>query len=277
MPKPASPPSQQTANLLRQDLHPALPVLGILGVGHFASYTLAGLRRGGFSGQVVLSPRNAEVARTLAKEQSCLVAGSNQEVIDRASMLLLSVRPHQLADLLKDLTFRSDQIVISAIAGISLDEHRAAGPLPEQLVRMIPVCSIEAGEGIIPIFPSHPLVEALARFTGTPVALESEEQFDLALVASCMNGWLYEFFGDLADWLTNKGLPEDKTREMILHNIRGATAYGLLKKNETLQDITQGIATPGTFTLDGLKQLRNQQGISAWTKAMDGVLGKLKA
>ncbi|WP_169337426.1 pyrroline-5-carboxylate reductase dimerization domain-containing protein [Kiloniella laminariae] len=266
--QPPTPESSQEQSL-------ALPVLGVLGVGHFASYTIAGLRRGGFTGQIILSPRNAEIARALAKKHDCLIAKTNQEVVDRSGMLLLSVRPQHLADLLEALTFRPDQIIISAIAGISLEQHRDAGALPDQLVRMIPVCSIEAGEGVTPVFPPHPLVEALARFTGTPVSLENEKQFDLALAASCMNGWLYEFFGEMTDWMTAKGLPKDKAREMILHNIRGATAYALFKKDEKLQSITQGIATPGTFTLDGLEQLRKDNGIKAWASAMEGVWEKL--
>ena len=249
--------------------------LGILGVGYFASYFIAGLRKGGFKGQILLSPRNAKTASKLAQTHNCSIAESNQEVIDRSDIVLLSVKPEHLQELLTNLDFKDDQIVISAVAGISVENHHKAGPLPETLIRMIPVCCIEAGEGVVPIYPTHKTVEDLARFTGAPVVFDTEQEFDLSLAASCMNGWLYEFFGSMAQWLENKGLPPETARVLVLHNVRGATGYALLKENEDLTSITNGIATEGTYTLKGLDVLRNHQGITAWDKALDEVHANL--
>ncbi|WP_419902593.1 NAD(P)-binding domain-containing protein [Kiloniella sp.] len=245
--------------------------LGILGVGYFASYFVAGLRKGGFEGKILLSPRNTETANKLAQTHNCAIADSNQEVIDQSDIALLSVRPEHLQALLSGLIFRADQIVISAIAGISLESHHKAGKLPENLIRMIPVCCIEAGEGVVPIYPANEIVENLARYAGAPVVFNSEDEFDLSLAASCMNGWLYEFFGSMSQWLENKGLPPQTARDLVLHNVRGATGYALLKETEDLTSITNAIATEGTYTLKGLDVLKAQQGITAWDKALDEV------
>ncbi|KKJ77006.1 hypothetical protein WH95_10085 [Kiloniella litopenaei] len=254
----------------------ANPILGILGVGYFASYFITSLRNGGYEGTIYLSPRNAQTAKRLSEEHRCLIAQNNQDVIDKSDIILISVRPEQLSDLLGQLSFRNDQIVISAVAGKTIDEHfTIADNLPPTLIRMIPVCSIEAGEGVVPIFPSNAEVEKLANYTGTPISFDSEHDFDLALTTSCMNGWLYEFFGTMTDWLEKKGLSQDKARKVILHNIRGATAYALQKDDQKLADITREIATEGTFTLEGLNLLKKQQGFTAWDQALDHVHKKL--
>lgn len=250
-------------------------ILGILGVGYFASYFIAGLRKGGFQGEIILSPRNAKTSQKLAQDHACSIAKTNQEVIDQSDLILLSVKPEHLNALLTDLAFHADQIVISAIAGVSMEKHRRSGKLPETLIRMIPVCCIEAGEGVVPMFPANKIVENLANFAGAPVVFDSEDEFDLSLVASCMNGWLYEFFGSMAQWLEEKGLPPETARALILHNVRGATGYALLKEKDDLASITGGIATEGTFTLTGLEVLRDQQGIKAWNKALDDVHANL--
>lgn len=249
--------------------------LGILGVGYFASYFVAGLRNGGFHGKIILSPRNAKTSQKLAQDHTCSIAKTNQKVIDQSDLILLSVKPEHLSVLLTDLTFRADQIVISAIAGVSIKDHREHGTLPETLIRMIPVSCIEAGEGVVPMFPANRTVESLANFAGTPVVFDNEDEFNLSLVASCMNGWLYEFFGSMTQWLEDKGLPPETARALILHNVRGATGYALLKQKEDLASITKGIATEGTYTLSGLEILRDQQGIKAWNKALDKVHSNL--
>ncbi|MFD2206827.1 NAD(P)-binding domain-containing protein [Kiloniella antarctica] len=249
--------------------------IGILGVGYFASYFIAGLRKGGFKGQILLSPRNAQTANKLAQTHNCSIAVTNQDVIDHTDLVVVSVKPEHLQELLTGLSFKDDQIVVSAVAGISVENHHKTGPLPQTLIRMIPVCCIEAGEGVVPIYPAHKIVEDLARFTGAPVTFNTEEEFDLSLAASCMNGWLYEFFGSMTQWLENKGLPSETARTLVLHNVRGATGYALLKENEDLTSITNDIATEGTFTLKGLEVLRKHQGIIAWDKALDEVHANL--
>jgi pyrroline-5-carboxylate reductase len=252
------------------------PVLGILGVGYFASYFISSLRNGGYKGTIYLSPRNAQTAERLSQEHHCLVAQNNQDVIDKSDIVLLAVRPEKLSSLLAPLSFRDNQIVITAVAGKTIAAHYTiAGHLPKTLIRMIPVCSIEAGEGVVPIYPSNPQVENLADFTGTPISFDSEHDFDLALTTSCMNGWLYEFFGTMTSWLEEKGLSQDKARNVILHNIRGATAYALQKEDQKLADITGEIATEGTFTLEGLNLLKKQQGFTAWDQALEHVHKKL--
>ena len=78
-----------------------MKTLGILGTGHLASYTVAGLRNNSDNRKIIVSPRNSNTARALAESYHCEIAASNQDVVDRSACILLSVRPHQLDDLLE--------------------------------------------------------------------------------------------------------------------------------------------------------------------------------
>jgi pyrroline-5-carboxylate reductase len=66
---------------------------GVIGTGHFASYFIAALRRGGYEGDILLSPRNASIAARVARDHRCLVAISNDDLLADADVILLSVRP----------------------------------------------------------------------------------------------------------------------------------------------------------------------------------------
>ncbi|ANG62234.1 hypothetical protein A8C75_06840 [Marinobacterium aestuarii] len=91
--------------------------LGIIGAGHLASYTVAGLRNGGDNRRIVVSPRNRELSARLGRDYGCEVVASNQAVIDTADWILLAVRPEFLNPVLAECRFRGDQLVISCIAG----------------------------------------------------------------------------------------------------------------------------------------------------------------
>ncbi len=162
-----------------------MPTLGILGVGHLATYTVTGLRNGGDQRRIILSPRNAEAASRLAGQCRCDIAGSNQAVVEGSDIILLAVRPQSLSTLLRGLTFKPGQLVISAMAGVSLQQLRQySGLQATTLVRALPPASVEVGAGPVPLFPANAAAETLFGTMGKVIVLESEALFDVALAES---------------------------------------------------------------------------------------------
>ncbi len=98
--------------------------IGFIGVGALAEYTIKGIRRGGFGGRILLSPRNQAMAQQLASDCRCEVMESNQAVADGCEQLVLSTRPADCIDALGQLSLRPDQLLISVVAGVTLDELR---------------------------------------------------------------------------------------------------------------------------------------------------------
>ena len=73
--------------------------IGILGVGELTEKIVIGLRRSGFSGRVLLSPRNNDRARELCRLWACEIAQNNQGVVDDSDLLFLGVRPDAVEQL----------------------------------------------------------------------------------------------------------------------------------------------------------------------------------
>ena len=250
-------------------------ILGILGIGHLATYTVTGLRRSGDIRRIILGPRNAENAKQLASTFDCEVAQSNQTVIDQADLILLAVRPFQLDDLLADLHFPKDKIVISAAAGVSLKQLRAKAGLPEQLALILPGVAAENVQGFVPIYPDIPEVKALADSLGKTIALDSESQFDEAASMACLNGWMYRFFDVQVNWLTEHGIDDDNARQIVLHNTLGAAHYALGRPQESLLELAGEIAKDGTYTKLGLDQLEAGGAFTQWSDTLDMIKQKL--
>ncbi len=253
------------------------PSLGILGVGHLASYTVQGLRHAGDTRDIMLSPRGAAQSAKLAKAFNCKIASNNQEVIDHSDMILLAVRPFQADALLAECDFASasDKVVISAMAGIDMDELRAKAELPEQLALMLPTVAAENAQGFVPVHPPIKPALDLANNLGKAIAFDDESQFDLAATHAVLHGWLYRFFAEQISWLEQQGLDPKLARDMVLHNILGAAHYALGRPAQSTQDLCDEIARDGTYTKLGIDQLEADGAFAKWHEALDLVKNKL--
>lgn len=249
--------------------------LGVLGIGHLATYTITGLRRSGDNRRVILSPRNTEQANKVAKEFDCEIADNNQAVIDQADLVLLAVRPFQLNDLLSSVTFPKDKIVISAAAGVSLSQLREKANLPESLALILPGVGAENSKGFVPIYPEIAEVKELTDALGKTIVLKTEAQFDEAASMACLNGWMYRFFDEQVNWLITHNIDAEDARQIVLNNALGASHYALGRPQQSLSELTGEIGKEGTFTKLGIDYLEASGAFSQWSDALDMIKHKL--
>ena len=249
--------------------------LGVLGVGHLASYVVAGLRNAGDNRRIILSPRNQQRQQALVERYGCMAASSNQDVVDSADYLLLSVRPQDLPTLLQTLEFSPGQLVISCVAGVSLD-HLQTELKDQVVVRTMPLACAEVGQGAVPVYPSNLQAIELLGKLGTLVELSSEADFELATVAACMNGWMFNYFDHLTHWYQSQGLEPTKARELVLASVNGAVALASAMPERDLRTISDSIATDGTYTKLGLDLLQQRGAFEPWSEACDRVEAALR-
>lgn len=251
--------------------------LGILGVGHLASYTVKGLRYSGDTRKIILSPRGAKVAKELADTCHCEIAPDNQTVIDQSDLILLAVRPDTLPTLIEGLQFKPNQTVISALAGVTMDQLRRHPELQScELVRVMPSTSAEVCSGPIPLYPANASAEALFSQIGTTVRLASEDLFDVALSHACLHGWSYFLIQQLIDWSCAQGMDEATARKMVAHSISSAVDFAEANPAKSYGEIGRSIATEGTFTLKGIEEIEADSGLQSWEDAMASTLKRTR-
>jgi pyrroline-5-carboxylate reductase len=248
--------------------------LGILGVGELSESVVRGLRRSGFKGEINISPRNAVRADTLAREYGCKVLRDNQAVVDRVDLVLLGVRPEAIDEVATQVRLRPDQALLSLAAGISLEQLRSAFP-QVRCTRLMLSCSAKINSTMVVICPPDQTSESLFGVLGDVVVLEDEHSFELATVAACMNGWFYYLLDDLAQWLSDKGLDTSKARALVLGNLKDCLTTAESSPDQSLKSLGQAIATPGTFTAEGLAVLMHQPLSATWGAASEVVLDAL--
>jgi pyrroline-5-carboxylate reductase len=218
---------------------------GVIGVGAIAEAIATGLCEGvDAPPAIVLSPRNAQIAGALASRfASVQVAADNQAVLDAAPVVLLCLRPQDARAALASLRFRPDQAVISAMAGISIDELRRIVAPATDIARCIPLPPVARRAGVTPVHPPQAAAKALFDRLGGTVELPDIEAYDGFAVASATIAAHCEYLRTIAEWLTTHGVAaEDATRYIAATFADFGETLG---RAPDLQNLARDHATPG--------------------------------
>jgi len=247
---------------------------GIVGVGHLAGYLVEGLRRAAPDLPIILSPRNTERSANLSARFGAHVAAGNQAVADAADLIILSTRPGDAVPACQEVAFRPDQTVVSVAAGLPLEALKPA-VAPATAVRAMPISCAAVNESPTLLYPDHPQARALFALLGQVHVLPDESSFTPASVIAAFYGWVYALLDDTVAWTTRAGVPPQTARSLVLETVRGAAGMALSHPDQELASLLRALATPGGITEHGLDVLHRQQGLAAWTQALDAVLERM--
>lgn len=249
--------------------------VGILGVGELTEKIVIGLRRSGFSGKVLLSPRNNDRAQELSRVWACEIANNNQGVVDGCDLLFLGVRPNAVEQRAKEVRLKPEQTLVSLVAGMSFAELERSFPYARHVRAMLSYAA-QINQSTVVVSPGGEPHESLLGALGSLTVLEQEEAFELATVAACMNGWFYFFLGDLQQWFTEKGLSHDQAAQLVMGDMQDCLASARHQPHVSMEALGRSIATLGTFTSVGLEKLQKNGGMLGWREACDEVLKRMK-
>lgn len=246
-----------------------MTTLGFIGVGELARYTIEGLRRGGHSAPIVLSPRNREHAAWLATHRDCEVLADNQAVADASDIVVLATRPAQCLDALSRLELDASQVLLSVVAGVTIAELRGALTTEVEIVRAMPVSCAAVGMSPTLIYPRHAAVGALFDDCGKTIAVDDERHFDQGTILACVYSWYFALFDNLIGATGGPTLPPAIARELVLGMAGGAAELALARPELSPGEIATHIATPGTYSRLGLDLLEHERAFDCWRHACE--------
>nr|BFE85559.1 pyrroline-5-carboxylate reductase [Planobispora longispora] len=206
-------------------------MIAILGTGKMGEALLSGLLRAGFKpGDVIATARRAERAEALRERYGVRVM-SNAEAAKSAETIILTVKPQDMASLLKEIADHvpEDRLVISGAAGIttSFVESHLAGDVP--VVRVMSNTPVLVDEAMSVISAgSHASEEHLKRTESLlkPVGkvLRIPESQQDAATALSGSGPAYFFYlvEAMVDAGILLGMPRAAALDMVTQSIVGA-------------------------------------------------------
>jgi len=244
-----------------------LNTIGFIGVGELALYTIKGLRRGGYSGPVLLSPRNQQKAAYLQQHFGCEVQADNQAVVNASDYVVIATRPAHCLDTLADLEFKPGQVLISVVAGIEIEQLRTVLAADLDIVRAMPVSSAEASASPTLIFPDHGFVREIFDYCGNAIAVDNEAWFTQGSILACVYCWFFSLYQELIEATEGPNLPAGLSAELVMGMAKGAAELALANRGQSPGEIATDIATEGTFSKLGLDLLKDKQAFKPWREA----------
>lgn len=248
--------------------------IGIIGVGHLASYLVEGLRRASQDIEIILSPRNTERTASLAEQFGATVAKDNQVVADTTDVILLTTRPEDTVTVSENIAFRTGQTVISVSVGLPLETLKPVIS-PATVVRAMPISCAAINQSPTLLFPDNSQAHKLFTLLGQVHILSKEAFFTPASVIAAFYGWIYALFDEIISWTAQTGVPRHIARSIVLETVRGAVNMALNDPDKEIDIILKPLVTPGGITEQGLNILHQQQGLAAWTEALEAIFKRL--
>ncbi|MBL0374219.1 NAD(P)-binding domain-containing protein [Rhizobium sp. KVB221] len=249
----------------------------IIGVGHFATYLVAGFESAGGTMALRLFSRTPQRAeRVAARHPHAEVFETPQAAIDGASVVIVATRPADVETALAGLEFADDQVVVSVAAGVTLERLKRLID-GATAVRALPVACAAINKSPILMMPENATARAVLEQLGRVYVLATEDQFTAgtALVGA-FYAMMFPLMDHLAVWTAAQGLDDDLARALVVETISGASAMAEHDRHLPFKDIWTSLAVPGGISERGMSEVEKAGGLAAWSGALDAVVGKLK-
>ena len=231
--------------------------LGFIGSGKIASSVITGICNSKISfTKILISSRNKKISNNLKKKfRKVAIFKDNQEIINNSNWIFLSITPTVGQKIIKELTFKSNQTIISFISTITLAQLKKAIKVKANIVRAIPLPPISLKKGPIPICPPNKKVKDFFNKIGTTVEIKNEKLSINFWSTSGMMAPFYELLRVMTDWLVKKGIKKDNAQKYITSLFLALSEDAVANSKKDLKYLVNESQTPKGLNEQGVREL----------------------
>ena len=186
---------------------------------------------------IIVSPRNEEKSQRLLEDYPDLVtiAASNEDVVSSSDVLFIGLLPQVAREVLPQLPFRADQLVVSMMAAVDIEEVLTLVRIPRnRVVRTVPLPSNSQRTGPILVHPAgNTEVEALLAVIGKPVVCHTEAEMKPLISLTGHISSFFELQRRSQQWMIEQGV-ENETARSYVSSFYSSLASAAESNDETL-------------------------------------------
>ncbi|HAO04962.1 MAG: pyrroline-5-carboxylate reductase [Chitinophagaceae bacterium] len=238
----------------------------IIGGGNLGTAMAEGLLKSKFcsAAEITITKRNTATLKDIAAK-GVKVTADNLSAVKKADIIILAVKPFQIADVIKGFkdALTSKQIVVSVITGVSIDDLR--GMIKKQLpvFRAMPNTAIAIQQSITCLSNSNASVKEIQWITHMfetvgKVAVIDEKLMDAATVlGACGTAYAMRYIRANIQGGIEIGFDAATASLIAAQTVKGAAELLLQKGTHPEQEIDK-VTTPKGCTIAGLNEMEHQ-------------------
>ena len=245
----------------------SLKHLAVLGAGKMGGILLRAFldQKLVSSSHVAATVRHPERAAALEKQLGISVSTDDRAAARGADVILLSVKPLQVAEVLKEI--RSEvtpkTLVISVAASVPTSFIEQHLPADVPVVRAMPNTPCAIGCGMTGLSsgshasPAHlELARAMFEAVGRVVVVDEKHMDAVTGLSASGAAFVYIILESLAEGGVKVGLPRDVATLLAAQTMQGA-ARTVLETGDHPALLKDGVTTPAGCTIDGIMELED--------------------
>jgi pyrroline-5-carboxylate reductase len=240
---------------------------GFIGTGNVASAILGAIIPAGLAKaeRVFCYDINADRLALAREIAPFMVCESNSEVLEKADIIFIAVKPRNVSDVLEDIKEKTDNqhLFISVCAGITTEYIEKKLGDTVRIVRVMPntPALIKCGASALSQGKNateEDMALALSIFNVIGVAVEVEEKDLDAVTGLSGSGPAYIFY--MAECMIKAGMKAGLNLEvadrLAKYTLLGA-ARMIIERKESIQTLREMVTTPGGTTAAGLAVMQD--------------------
>jgi pyrroline-5-carboxylate reductase len=214
----------------------AKPTIALIGSGVMAEAILGSLLKKNFTTPDKIRASEPRQERRLELEERYHIRtfARNEDAVDAADVVVLSVKPQRLQVVLKGLSGKvpAGSLVISIVAGASL-ANITNGLAHPAVIRSMPNTPAQIGEGITTWCVSAGVTSAqveigreILQAMGQEILVEEESYLDMATALSGTGpAYVFLFMEALIDAGVHMGFPRYIAEQLVVQTLKGSVEY----------------------------------------------------
>ena len=241
--------------------------IGFIGTGNMGSSIIKGILSSKFeeNENINIFDLDKDKVNNLVKEYGINAVNSEKELAKNCDIIILSVKPHIIPIVLKNLSgnVKKDTIILTIAAGISISVIENALGEDKKVVRTMPNTPAQVLSGMTAVTfnknienSEKEIIFKLLNSFGKSVEIEEKLMHAYTGISGSLPAYVYMFMEALADGGVLCGMPRDKAYEIVAQTVAGS-AKMLLETGKHPGQLKDEVCSPSGTTIEAVRVLEN--------------------
>jgi pyrroline-5-carboxylate reductase len=230
---------------------------GFIGGGNMAEALIKGIAPKGE--KIIVSEPREDRRKYLTDTYKVLTTASNVEALERSAIIILAVKPQNMADVLTGISgaVTADKTIVSIAAGITLS-YLQSRLNTDRLVRVMPntPALVQEGMSVLSFYPGLPpesaaAVSGIFAAVGKTMILPEEQMNSVTALSGSGPAFVALFAEALISSAEKMGIARKDAADLAIQTLIGTA--GLLKTGMPPENLRKMVTSPGGTTAAGIR------------------------